>query len=316
MKIVKTLLLFLIFVFLIISLFLFSNSIINSMKLAIELWANKVVPSLLPFLLLTPFLVNYGLIEILSELLKPLTNFFKMNSNSIFIIVMGLFSGSPSNAVFAKEAINNGLISDDDATKALMFSHFASPLFILGTVYLILKDYKICILILFITYITNFILAFFFRNKYVCENSSTISFNNIKKKLLLKEDKPIGKILSCSIKSTFDTLIIILGSISFFFIISTIIQNIINLSDFNNTLLSGILEMTQGINKVFFLKIPLKIKTILITIFLSFGGLSIHSQILSVISDTKIKYLPYLFARILHAFIAGLLVFILFDYIS
>jgi hypothetical protein len=39
-----------------------------------------------------------------------------LNKNTAIIIVMGLFSGSPSNAVFAKEAVNNNFISANDAS--------------------------------------------------------------------------------------------------------------------------------------------------------------------------------------------------------
>ena len=47
---------------------------------------------------------------------------------------------------------------------------------------------------------------------------------------------------------------------------------------------------------------------------ISFGGLSVHMQIFSILSDTKIKYLPFLTARVMHAFISSFLVFILFDF--
>ena len=77
---------------------------------------------------------------------------------------------------------------------------------------------------------------------------------------------------------------------------------------------SGILEMTQGINQVSLLNCSNHIKVFWITVFLSFGGLSIHSQILSLICDTKIKYFPYLVARILHAMIAGSIILILLCY--
>ena len=56
-----------------------------------------------------------------------------------------------------------------------------------------------------------------------------------------------------------------------------------------------------------------KNKAVLATIFISFGGLSVHIQTISIISNTKIKYYPYLIARILHASIASLL-YVLFDY--
>ena len=71
--------------------------------------------------------------------------------------------------------------------------------------------------------------------------------------------------------------------------------------------------MTQGLKYVSMLNIPLKLKSVLTTMFLSFGGISVHMQIISILSDTKIKYLPFLTARLLHAAIAGIMVYLLFD---
>ena len=72
--------------------------------------------------------------------------------------------------------------------------------------------------------------------------------------------------------------------------------------------------MTQGLKYISILEIPLKLKAILSVMIISFGGLSVHMQIFSILSDTKIKYLPFLTARVMHAFISSFLVFILFDF--
>ena len=72
--------------------------------------------------------------------------------------------------------------------------------------------------------------------------------------------------------------------------------------------------MTQGLKYVSIQEIPLKLKCIISTMIISFGGLSVHMQIISILSDTKIKYLPFLTARIIHSLISSLLVFFLFDW--
>ena len=96
-----------------------------------------------------------------------------------------------------------------------------------------------------------------------------------------------------------------------FLILSSIIQNIFNLSDISNAVISGILELTQGIKYVSLLSIDMKIKGALITFFLSFGGISVHMQIMSIISDTKIKYKPFFIARIIHSIISTTIAYLL-----
>lgn len=314
MKCLNKLLCLILFLFLTIELIVSSDLIMVTIKEAIHLWFYKVVPALLPFFLFSNFLMNYGFIEITSEFAKPIMSFFKLNENAAFILMMSMLTGSPGNAFYIKEALKKGKLNEKEATKILMISQFASPLFILGTVRILLNDFKLSILILIITYITNFILAFLFQNFYASKESSSFSFFTLKRNFYQKETQSFGKTLSSSIKKTFDTLITILGSICFFYMITAIIQHNHLLPTSIMPYFSGILEMTQGINQVSLLNCSNHIKVFWITVFLSFGGLSIHSQILSLICDTKIKYFPYLVARILHAMIAGSIILILLCY--
>lgn len=314
MKCLNKLLCLILFLFLTIELIVSSDLIMVTIKEAIHLWFYKVVPALLPFFLFSNFLMNYGFIEITSEFAKPIMSFFKLNENAAFILMMSMLTGSPGNAFYIKEALKKGKLNEKEATKILMISQFASPLFILGTVRILLNNFKLSILILIITYITNFILAFLFQNFYASKESSSFSFFTLKRNFYQKETQSFGKTLSSSIKKTFDTLITILGSICFFYMITAIIQHNHLLPTSIMPYFSGILEMTQGINQVSLLNCSNHIKVFWITVFLSFGGLSIHSQILSLICDTKIKYFPYLVARILHAMIAGSIILILLCY--
>ena len=73
--------------------------------------------------------------------------------------------------------------------------------------------------------------------------------------------------------------------------------------------------MTGDISNISILDITLKQKSTIIGMILSFGGISVHMQVKSIISDTPIKYQPYLVARLLHSSITGLLIYFLFDFI-
>ena len=72
--------------------------------------------------------------------------------------------------------------------------------------------------------------------------------------------------------------------------------------------------MTQGLKYISIQELPLKIKTIISTMFISFGGISVHMQIISILSDTKIKYFPFLIARVIHALMSGILIYLCFDF--
>lgn len=296
-----------------------SSNIITSVAFSFDIWKNNIFPSLFPFFVLSELLINYGFVELLSEIFKPLMNLlFKTRGVCSFIFIMSIISGMPSNAKYIKELYQNNLIDEKEGTKLLMFTHFSNPLFILGTVsILFLNNKNVGILILFCHYIANIIIGIIFRNYYPTkENNTKINFQ---KAILamhnkrISNNKSFGNILTNSLINTINTLLLILGVITFFLVITTIINCNINLSLYHQSILNGIFEITQGLKSISNLPISLKIKTTICTMIISFGGLSGHMQIMSILSDTKIKYLPFLFARIIHALISGTLIYFLFN---
>ncbi len=296
-----------------------SKTIMESVQFSFQIWQNNIFPSLFPFFVLSEILIHYGFVELLSELFKPLmAKLFCMNGAASFVFFMSLVSGFPSNAKYTRELYLKGMLNVEEATKVLTFTHFSNPLFILGTVSLLfLKNKEVGLLILFCHYITNIIIGLLFRNysKSKKENSK-VSFKQAiyaMHQKRIQNSKTFGQMITTALSNSIQTLLLILGTVTMFLVITTIIDNNLNLNALYQSTLNGFIEMTQGLKYVSMLSIPLKIKSILTVMILSFGGLSVHMQVLSIISDTKIKYLPFFTARVLHSAIAGILVFLLFD---
>ena len=292
-----------------------SDKVMSSIEFSFSIWKSSIFPSLFPFFIISEILINYGFAELISEIFKPIMNkLFKVSGICAFIFIMSLLSGFPSSAKNIREIYKKGLIDEKEGTKILMFTHFSNPLFIIGTISLtFLNNKEVGLLILIAHYLTNIIIGLIIRNLYPSKNeNNSFSFSNVLK-IINKKQKNFGEILSCSIKDAINTLLLILGTITIFLIITTIINNILNITPYYQAILNGTIEMTQGLKYISILDFPLKIKTIISTMFISFGGISVHMQVISILNDTKIKYLPYLVARIIHALVAGLLVFLTFD---
>lgn len=297
-----------------------SKEILNSVTFSFNVWKNNIFPSLFPFFVLSEILMNYGFIELCGELFKPImVHVFKTNSTCAFIFIMSIISGFPSNAKYTKELLDEGLINKNEGTKILMFTCFSNPLFILGTVsILFLNNKEVGLLILLCHYIGNFIIGFLFRNYYPTEEKNAPV--SLQKAILAMHQKRVknplnfGQILTKALQNSIQTLLLILGTVTTFLVITTIIDHNIQLNNYYQSILNGFVEMTQGLKYVSILNIPLKLKSILTAMILSFGGFSVHMQVVSIISSTKIRYFPFLVARILHALIASFLVFLLFDF--
>lgn len=283
---------FLMIITLFILVFIFKDHAIISTNIikACTLFFNNIFPSLFPMFIISSLLMNLNLANYINIILKKFNSkFFKISKNVSYILFISIIAGCPSNAKTAKEMYEMNLVDKIDIQKILLFSHFSNPLFILGTI-----KHK-STLILVAHYISNFIIGLFTRNMY-------LSKNKISKEIKIK-DKSFPVILFDSINTSINTLLFILGTIVTFYIISTII----NIPFFNI-----ILELSQGINYLNLLDINLKLKTILLGSLLSFGGICIHFQVYGLLSDLKIKYMPYLLSRMAQSLITAGIIFIFY----
>lgn len=296
-----------------------SQSIMKSVSFSFQIWQNNIFPSLFPFFVLSEILIYYGFVEFISELFRPLmAKLFCMNGSASFVFFMSLVSGFPSNAKYTRELYQKGMLDEEEASKVLTFSHFSNPLFILGTVSLsFLKNKEVGLLILICHYFTNILIGLLFRNYH----KSNIKIERVSFKRAIyamhqkrmQNKKTFGQMIATALSNSIQTLLLILGTVTMFLVLTTILDHNLNLNPLYQSILNGFIEMTQGLKYVSLLDIPLKLKSVLTVMILSFGGFSVHMQVISIISDTKIKYLPFLTARFLHSAIAGILVFVLFD---
>lgn len=256
------------------------------------LWFKNIVPNLLPMFIITSLIIESNLIINICNIFGKLFNkIFKCSNYGIFIYFLSLFTGSPSNAKYINDLVNNNLISNTLSDKLLLFTSNYNTLLIYSLLTLYLNK-SISIKIISIIIISNVTVGLIFRNmKYI-----DLKTNYIKRKI------NISKI----IKDTIDTLLMILGTLIFFNII-------INLLPIKNMLLknilNGFLEITTGLKGLEYLDISNNIKILLSTIYLSFGGLSIHTQIKSILPDTN--YTLFLKSRLYAVVISIILLTIL-----
>lgn len=294
----------------------FPKEVMESVIFSISLWKDNLLPSLFPFFIISELLINYGIIDLLEETLKSFMNkVFHLPGSSSFVLIGSIISGFPSSSKYVNELLINNKINIKDAEYLLKFNHFSNPLFVVGTIgTMLLNNKKLGILILIVHIVTNFIIAIIYKpkdNTFIKENSSLIKGINQMHKKRTSNNFSFSEILATSIFKTFKTLLLLLGIITFFIIIGTLIKKVIPINNISYALISGLLEMTGGIKNISELNIPLNIKATIITFFISFGGLSIHMQVMSILSDRHIKYFPYFISRLLHGLISSSIIYII-----
>ena len=297
-----------------------SESILNSVNFSLNIFKNNIFPSLFPFFVLSNILIKCGLPEFMGNLFKGVMNrVFKIKGVCAFIFFMSIISGNPANAKYTRELYLDGKINKYEATKILCFTCFSNPVFILGTVSLLFLNNKdIGLLILLCHYLGNLFIGLGMRGYHPSKREKKkISLSKAIDEMHLKRisnKASFGVMITNCLVSSIDTLLLILGVITMCLVITTIIDNNLNLNSIFQSVLNGFVEITQGLKYISLEAIPLKLKCVLTVMILSFGGLSVHMQIMGILSDTDIKYLPFLCARVCHAIISSLLMFLLFDF--
>ena len=283
----KSIILVLTFVFLIL---LFKNPSISKESIAksFSLWTNNLVPSLFPMIIINEILINYNFpSSICSIFYKIFNKIFKLSYNGTYLFIMSIFIGTPTNAILIKNMLDKKMVQIEEVNKLLYVCYFSNPLFLYNMLSLIFSNKKIVLFLLVSHYLANFITLFLIRNKYQPNTDNKIKIESIS----------LSKLLPNAIKKAFNSLIVVLGVISFYLLISDYFLT--------TTIFKGLLEITTGLNSLIINQSSSK--KILAIIIINFGGLSIFTQIKSILEDTNLNFINYFKGRILQIIISLLL---------
>lgn len=124
-----------IFILFTIFLVIFSKSNLTAAKNGLKLWANNVVPSLLPFFIATNLLSHTNVIKYVSKACnKFMRPIFNVPSECAYAFILGLISGYPVGAKIVTDLKDNNFCTTEEAERMLCFTNNSGPLFIIGTV--------------------------------------------------------------------------------------------------------------------------------------------------------------------------------------
>lgn len=239
--------------------------VIQGVHAGLELWYEAVLPSILPFMIITSLLLQ--------------------QSTGRFICFLGLFCGLPIGANLVNLQFSQQLWTKRQANILLCICNITSPMFIMGYVLhhtfhnqIAILPFLLSVYLPVLLYFLVFLFISAFENKKtpVSETSPTsvFSFNQI-------FQQSLQVILTIGI-------IIMLFCIGMQFLLKLIPSTNI----FLRTVISG-LEITNGIHLITALPISLKQKTALIAGLTSFGGICSILQTKHVITSQELSVFHY-----------------------
>ncbi len=264
----------------------------------ISLFFKKVFVSLFPMFIINDLLISinlpYYFYLTFNNLFKKV---FKTSGICAYVFIMSLISGTPSNAYILKSLVENNQITVEEANHYLYFTYFSNPLFLTIMLSSIFNSFT-TLKIISAHYLANIIIALIKRNKAPNINNKTFKTNT----------SNISSALIKSINRSINTLLMILGTIVFYMLITFILTNLFNMPYLIKTLLAGFLEITNGLNYLIKLNIFSKLKELIAVSIISFGGLSINTQIKSILEDTDINYNYFLKGRLMQVLISAIII--------
>lgn len=264
-----------------------STLVIKSILDYTNLFITKLFPTNFVFFMLSTILIDQGLIELINNKLK-------LNGSIFYATIMSILSGIPSGSKYTKDLLEKDLISTKTANYLLAFTHFPNPMFVLNTVTILLNK-TIALKILISLILSNLIIALIFKPS----KKEVITIND-------SPSKDFSESLSKAIIDSLKVILIIYGTSVFFYLITVIINKYLTLNVLSHVLLNGIFDLTKGLFSISLLSNKL-LKSLLIIIFFSFGSLSIHIQIKSIITNTSLKYKYFILGRLLQILFATIL---------
>lgn len=337
---IKTIILAFLAIFLTIALISHPKEALKASIKGLHTWWEIVFPSLLPFFIIAELLIGFGVVKFVGVLLEPFMKpIFRVPGVGGFVLAMGMATGNPAGAKFTVRLRNDGQISQIEAERLVAFTSCANPLFIFGAVAVgFFHDPKLGIIFAISHYVGNifvgFIMRFYGQKRNETRNPKKRSIFSIKNAFYamhetrLRDQRPFGTLLGDAVTSSIQTLLMIGGFIILFSVINTLLT-IMNFTDFlaiflkiffmiltlpesfSTPFISGLFEMTIGSQMISEVtNVNLLEQALVVSFLLAFGGFSIQAQVASLLSQSDIRFPPFLFARLLHGLLASFITLI------
>lgn len=285
-------------------LLVFPAATLEASKRGLLLWFDTVLPTLLPFLILSQLILKTPLIDCFQRVFGPVfRKLFHCSDAGAFCILCGFLCGYPVGARLIALQLKGEKLTLAEGQFLLSFCNNVSPSFCISYGILYAIGAKKILPFLLLIYGSALLVGFFTRPRTPFDAPETA-----KKQTSTTEN--IFQLIDVCIIDSFLILIKLCGYLILFSILCTAVFQLISLH--NPWLRAGIgafLEITLGLSMLHSLPSGL-VRSCLGIAALSFGGLCCAFQTNSVIHDTKLSFREYLCKKTVIALLALLLFFL------
>lgn len=272
------------------------------------MWAECVLPSLFPFMIIALIMIKTGVAERASLPLKRVTGFFKLPQSAAVCFVLSIFSGYPAGSKVVAEFYDGGALCSADCRRLAPLCSTSGPLFIIGSVGLKMFADKSAGVKIFAAHLSAVLLTSLLYSLFTKNSTPSKPPQRLKKSENLLYDTFYGAIISVAVAggfiAFFSTFAQFLQDFNILYPITAPLTPIIGES-VADAFSYGIIEATAGCRLLSATASPLIVP--LAGFLITFGGVSILLQQLSHLQRTGVNTLKFISFKFFQATVCFLI---------
>ena len=271
-------------------------------KTAIVIWANSIVPILLPFFIFADFIKRVGNPERL-----PL---------KVYPFVIAFMSGYPMGAKIVGDLTAGGCFTKEEGRHVLSYSLVTGPAFIIGTVGAFMGNTRAAVAVAAAHYMGAILNGLIYR----CPTPPRCTPGCRSRKVgadvgadtgLLTQQNTYMESFTASIIAGFKAMAVILAYLILFMIGMELFESLGVFGFLPGepwvAFAKAFIEMTVGSNMIGMCDISINLKTVPTAFIVSFGGFSVIGQSVSMASGSGLGLGTIIKIKLTHGLIAGIL---------
>ncbi len=288
-----------------------------SARYGLDLCARVIVPSLLPFFVVTSLLSELGLPRHLGRRLTPImSELFGVSGAGCAAFILGVTGGYPLGAAAVADMRAKGDISREEGENLLAFCNNSGPAFIIGAAGIGVFGSSGAGLLMYFSHIAAAVMAgaLLTRGKADAASPPPVLAGAVGLSSALPDavKRSVVSVLNvCGFVVIFSVLTGLLDAGGFFSLLTGVISARTGLQlHFVRSFLTGILELGSGIGSMQGLSLtPANLS--LASFILGWGGISVHFQTMAVLSGSDVKGARHFAGRLLSGAISAAISFLL-----
>jgi len=264
------------------------------------LWFEQVLPSLLPFAILSNIIIASDILpSLVGKAMPVIQKIMPVSTSGVFVLLSGFLFGFPMGSKNCASLLLEGKMDRQEAETLFIITNNMSPVFIQSyilTGQLDLRGYFGWSLL--VLYLPALLLGFLgLRHRSANKNYQKKSASRLKINF---------QIVDAGIMNGFETLTKIGGYIMIFSILASCFL-MLPMPELIKTGCIGVIELTNGIHYLSSTATSLESKYVLAMMFTAFGGLSGVAQTSAMIKGTGLSMKKYVLWKLVLCIITGIL---------